>query len=171
MHIMYIMHYNAKGELLNTFGGKGDEDTLFNNAHGICIDTRNPSNPTLLITARQQNKLKRFTMAGEFIESSDLPGAYICRPVIHGPNVYLATIWSGDGSEGTGFISVLDKDNKLISAPGGSTPNYIDGTLEHMHQTVKIFHHPHDVCVDDDENLYVAQWNSGKTYPIKLFRV
>ncbi len=167
----YIMHYNAKGELLNTFGGKGDEDELFNNAHGICIDTRNPAEPTLLITARQQNKLKRFTMEGEFIESSDLPGAYICRPVIHGPNVYLATIWSGDGSEGTGFISVLDQDNKLISAPGGSTPNYSDGTLEHMHQTVKIFHHPHDVCVDDDENLYVAQWNSGKTYPIKLFRV
>lgn len=167
----YIMHYNAKGELLNTFGGKGDEDAKFNNAHGICIDTRNPSNPTLLITARQQNKLKRFTMDGEFIESSDLPGAYICRPVIHGPNVYLATIWSGDGAEGTGFISVLDKDNKLISAPGGSNPTYVDGKLEHMHQALKIFHHPHDVCVDDDENLYVAQWNSGKTYPIKLYRV
>ncbi|NNG10720.1 MAG: 6-bladed beta-propeller [Arenibacter sp.] len=167
----YIMHYNAKGELLNTFGGKGNEDALFNNAHGKCIDKRNPANPTLLITARQQNKLKRFTMRGEFIESSDLPGAYICRPVIHGTNVYLATIWSGDGSEGTGFISVLDKGNKLISAPGGSTPNYNNGTLEHMHQTLKIFHHPHDVCVDEDENLYVAQWNSGKTYPIKLFRV
>ena len=167
----HIMHYNAKGELLNTFGGKGDEDELFNNAHGICIDTRNPSNPTLLITARQQNKLKRFTMGGEFIESSDLPGAYICRPVIHGPNVYLATIWSGDGGEGTGFISILDKDNMLVSAPGGNVPNYIDGNLEHMHQTLKVFHHPHDVCIDDDDNLYVAQWNSGKTYPIKLFRV
>ena len=25
--------------------------------------------------------------------------------------------------------------------------------------------------VDDDENMYVAQWNSGQTYPIKLTRV
>jgi hypothetical protein len=40
-----------------------------------------------------------------------------------------------------------------------------------MYQSLKVFHHPHDVCVDDDENLYVAQWNSGKTYPIKLYRV
>ncbi len=167
----YIMHYNAQGQLLNTFGGKGEEDDKFNNAHGICIDTRNVTDPTLLITARQQNKLKRFSMDGQFIESTDLPGAYICRPVIHGTNVYLATIWSGDGSEGTGFISILDQDNRLISAPGGSIPTYQGDVLELMHQTVKVFHHPHDVCVDEDENLYVAQWNSGKTYPIKLFRV
>jgi hypothetical protein len=30
---------------------------------------------------------------------------------------------------------------------------------------------PHDVLVDDDESLYVAQWNSLKTYPVKLERV
>ncbi|WP_281540489.1 6-bladed beta-propeller [Maribacter aestuarii] len=167
----YIMHYNAKGELLNVFGGKGEEDHHFDNAHGISLDTRDTSNPTLLITARQQNKLKRFSLAGEYLDSIDLPGAYICRPVIHGSEVYLATIWSGDGSEGTGFISVLNAQNELISAPGGCTPVYQDGRLNPMYQTLKVFQHPHDVCVDEDENLYVAQWNSGKTYPIKLYRV
>ncbi|MEE9361560.1 MAG: 6-bladed beta-propeller [Cellulophaga sp.] len=167
----HIMHYNAKGELLNIFGGKGDENHLFNNAHGICIDTRDVENPTLLITARQQNKLKRFSMRGEYISSIDLPGAFICRPVIHGQHVYLATIWSGNGSEGTGFISILDGNNKLISAPGGCTPIYEDNKLLPMHQALNVFYHPHDVCVDQDENLYVAQWNSGKTYPIKLTRV
>ncbi|PCJ98930.1 MAG: 6-bladed beta-propeller [Flavobacteriaceae bacterium] len=167
----YILHYNEKGELLNVFGGRGNEDHLFNNAHGICIDHRDRHNPTLLITARQQNSLKRFSLEGEFLERYDLPGAYICRPVIHGTNVYLATIWSGDGSDGTGFVSILDANNKLISAPGGCTPIYKDGQLQPMYQALKVFHHPHDVCVDADENLYVAQWNSGKTYPIKLYRV
>ncbi|MEX0359991.1 MAG: 6-bladed beta-propeller [Allomuricauda sp.] len=167
----YITHYDAKGNIKNVFGGRGDEPQLFNNAHGICIDDRDPNNPTLLITARQQNKLKRFSMDGEHLDTIDLPGAYICRPVIHNKHVYLATIWSGDGSEGTGFISILDKDNQLISAPGGSTPTYENGTLNHMHQTLKIFRHPHDVCIDADENVYVAQWNSWGTYPIKLFRV
>lgn len=167
----YIMHYNAQGELLHVFGGKGNEDHLFNNAHGICIDERDPSNPTLLITARQQNKLKRFTLSGNYLESIDLPGAYICRPVIHNENVYLATIWSYDGSEGTGFVSILDANNRLISAPGGCAPEYVDGRLNTMYQTLRIFTHPHDVCVDEDENLYVAQWNSGQTYPIKLVRI
>jgi hypothetical protein len=31
--------------------------------------------------------------------------------------------------------------------------------------------HPHDVCVDNDENIYVPQWASKKSYPIKLERV
>lgn len=167
----YIIHYNSKGELLNVFGGRGDEAHHFDNAHGICIDNRKGDEPTLLITARQQNKLKRFTLKGELMHEIDLPGAYICRPVIKGKNVYLATIWSKDGSPGTGFISILDKDDKLVSAPGGSVPTYYKDRLAPVYQTLKVFHHPHDVCVDEDENLYIPQWNSFGTYPIKLSRV
>jgi hypothetical protein len=33
------------------------------------------------------------------------------------------------------------------------------------------FMNPHDVCPDQDGNLYVPQWYSGKTYPIRLKRV
>lgn len=167
----YIIHYDAKGNVKNIFGGPGNEEHLFNNAHGICIDDRDSENITLLVTARQQNKLKRFSLAGEYIDSIDLPGAYICRPVIHNKHIYLATIWSGDGSEGTGFVSILNEKNELISAPGGSTPTYENGQLNRMHQTLRVFRHPHDVCIDADDNIYVAQWNSWGTYPIKLYRV
>jgi len=40
-----------------------------------------------------------------------------------------------------------------------------------MAQAEKIFLNPHDVLVDNDENLYVAQWASGKVYPYKFTRV
>jgi hypothetical protein len=166
----YIMHYNQKGELLNVFGGRGEGEAQFLNAHGICIDQRGQA-PELLITARQQNQLKRFGMDGELKGIIDLPGAYICRPVVHGSNVYLATIWSGDGSSGTGFVSILDEQNRLVSAPGGVAPVYEEDHLRPMYQVLRVFTHPHDVCVDEDENLYVAQWNAGFTYPIKLTRV
>lgn len=166
----HILHYNTKGELLNVFGGRGDGDAQFQNAHGICIDTR-AGNPTLLITARQQNKLKRFTMNGQWMENIDLPGAFICRPVIKGEEIYLATIWSGDGSADTGMISILDKNNQLVSAPGGCAPAYVDGQLKSVYQQVKVFKHPHDVCVDADDNIYVAQWNAGQVYPFKMERV
>lgn len=168
--LQYILHYNAKGELLNVFGGRGEGEEHFDNAHGICIDDRKDKR-TLLITARQQNKLKRFSLDGKYLSTIDLPGAFICRPVVHQKEVYLATIWSGDGGEGTGFISILDENDQLISAPGGIEPVYDGGKLQPMYQAIKIFHHPHDVCVDEDENLYVAQWNSFQTYPIKLYRV
>lgn len=167
----FISHFNAKGELLNIFGGRGEGDDYFDNAHGICLDDRDAKNPTLLITARQRNQLKRFSLAGELIEVIDLPGAYICRPVIHGENVYLAVLISKlPWDSQSGFVCILNKDNKVISVPGGSTPIYKDNKLEQLHQTIKVFQHPHDVCIDDDKNIYVAQWNAGKTYPIKLIR-
>lgn len=71
----------------------------------------------------------------------------------------------------SGFVTILDKNNKVVSNIGGTEPIYQDGALKTMQQQDKIFVHPHDVCVDDDDNLYVAQWASGKVFPYKLNRV
>jgi len=166
----HILRYSSTGELLQVFGGRGEAEDQFQNAHGICLDQRDGKD-TLLITARQQNALKRFDLEGNHLETIPLPGAFICRPVISGEQVYLATIWSGDGSANTGFVSVLDGQNRLVSAPGGATPRYGKDGLRPMYQALQLFRHPHDVCVDQNENLYVAQWNAGATYPIKLTRV
>lgn len=167
----YIIQYNSKGELIRTFGGRGEGDEFFDNAHGITVDTRNGTEE-LMITARAQNKFKKFTMDGKLIEVIDLPGAWVCRPVFSGDELYVATIWSGENRDAnSGFVSILNKENKLVSAPCGSTPIYEGGKLSPMSQEIPLFQHPHDVCVDDDENLYVAQWNSGNVYPIKLNRI
>ena len=166
----HILHYDAKGKIINVFGGRGPEDKHLDNAHGICIDHRDPKGPELLVTDRMKNQLKRFTMEGDFLGIIDLPGAYICRPVIKDSMIYLATIWSGE-AKAEGFISILNEDNQLVSAPGAIEPIYVDHQLQTMQQSLRIFQHPHDVCVDKDDNLYVAQWDSGQTYPIKLIRV
>jgi hypothetical protein len=62
----------------------------------------------------------------------------------------------------------LDENNKVISNLAGSEPTYNNNTLNEMYQTIRAFQYPHDVCIDDEENLYVAQWNSGKVYPYKF---
>jgi hypothetical protein len=69
------------------------------------------------------------------------------------------------------MLAVLDQNNRVVSMPGGSTPAYKNGMLEAPAYDQKTFLNPHDVCIDDDENIYVPQWNSGKTYPVKLHRV
>jgi len=167
----YILHYDKNGKLLHYFGGRGDGDEHFDNAHGICWDTRR-SDHSLLITDRTRNCFKRFSKEGKLLEILPLPGACVCRPVIHKDHLYAAVLRSPDlKAEGTGFVTILDMDNKVISNIGGSEPQYQDGHLQPMHQTEKIFIHPHDVCVDRDDNLYVAQWASGKVYPYKLRRV
>lgn len=167
----YILQYDRSGNLKSHFGGRGDGDQHLDNAHGICIDRRTDRD-TLLVTDRTRNAFKRFDMNGKLLEVIHLPGACVCRPVIKGDYLYAAVLRSPDlGAEGTGFVTILDKNNKVVSNIGGSKPVYdAGGTLQPMAQAEKIFVHPHDVCVDNDDNIYVAQWASGKVYPYKFTR-
>jgi len=167
----YVLQYDSTGKLKHYFGGRGDGDMHLDNAHGITFDRRTATT-TLLVTDRTRNCFKRFTLDGQLQDVTHLPGACVCRPVIHGDHLYAAVLRSPDlGAENSGFVTILDKNNKVISNIGGTEPQYVDGKLQPMKQADKIFKNPHDVCVDRDENLYVAQWASGKVYPYKLKRV
>ncbi|QIL40502.1 6-bladed beta-propeller [Pedobacter sp. HDW13] len=164
----FIIQYDYKGNYIRHFGGRGDQNKHLLNAHGICIDNRNDQ-PVLMVTSRQQNAFKRYTMDGTYLSTVELPGAWVCRPVIHGQHLYAAVLQTNSRqSQKSGFVTILDQHNKVISNLAGSTPEYKDGQLQEMYQTIKAFDYPHDVCIDDEENLYVAQWNSGKVYPYKL---
>ncbi|MEC3907189.1 6-bladed beta-propeller [Tamlana sp. 2201CG12-4] len=168
----YITHYNHKGELLNIFGGRGTEDSQFLNAHGICYDNRDKNKPSILVSARELNELKQFSLEGEYLSSIKVPGALICRPVIHKNDIYFAVLKSKEApNDDSGFLLIMNEKNEVVSCPGATAPSYKGNQLEDLYQTIRLFQHPHDVCIDDDENIYVAQWNSGQTYPIKLVRV
>jgi hypothetical protein len=171
----YLIHYSHKGELKGVYAGPGGEGDKFNNMHGVALDTRDPANLTLLLTARAQNRFKRFSLDGRHLSTVELPGAWICRPVIVGDLLMFAVIISGVKqweNNRSGFVAILDGDDRVVSCPGGHEPVYDDtGTLQPLSQATKTFMHPHDVCADTDGNLYVAQWNSERTYPIKLERV
>jgi len=165
----FIIHYDASGRYINHFGGRGNEPKHLLNAHGVCVDNRDKNKPCLLVTSRQQNAFKRYTFTGEYIDTIALPGAWVCRPVIKGDYLYAAVLQSNSNLwKQSGFVTILDQQYKVISNLGGSEPQYAGGKLQELYQTIKYFQYPHDVCVDDEENLYIAQWNSGKVYPYKL---
>ena len=174
----YIIQYNAKGQYIRHFGGRNNENKEHNlvNAHGVVVDTRDKNNPTLICTSREENCFKVFTLDGKYIKRIDLPGMYVCRPVINGDNLYAGVCWSKDAAgkrnANTGFITILDKDNKVISSPGGETPQYKNGILQQTLQMANpVFQHGHDVCIDEDKSIYVCQWNANHTPPVKLTRV
>jgi hypothetical protein len=171
----YIIQYNSKGEYIRHFGGAGNNDDQFSTAHGICIDDRDSNNPTLLCTSRGHNSFKRFTLDGDYLSTIFLPGAYVCRPVIDDGNIYSGVCWSRlrylNQTPNSGFVTILDENDHVVSNPGGTEPVYRDGQLQLMVQDQPVFDHCHDVCIDEDKNLYICQWNAGKSYPIKLERV
>tara|TARA_R110002124_G_scaffold223917_7_gene389370 strand:+ start:26556 stop:27620 length:1065 start_codon:yes stop_codon:yes gene_type:complete len=173
----FILQYDKTGQFIRKFGGDSFlQPDKFKQAHGVAIDYRDPTNPTLLCSARIKNTFKRFTLAGEYLEDHYLPGAYISRPVLDDENLYSGVCFGMEEGNynmhlNKGFVTILDKNNKVVSNPGGTEPVYKNGKLELMFQEKPIFKHCHDVCLDRDKNLYVCQWNADGVYPYKLHRV
>ncbi len=173
----FILRYDHRGSYKDKFGGSSFQNQeRFKEAHGIALDDRDKGNPTLLVTARIKNTFKRFTLDGEYLEDIYLPGAYISRPVIHGDELYSGVCFGMTRTNfnlqnNLGFVTILDRDGKVVSNPGGTKPEYQDGHLLPLYQDQPIFKHCHDVCVDRDENLYVCQWKADGVYPYKLHRV
>ncbi len=165
----FIIQYNSKGEYIRHFGGRGATDAHLVNAHGVCLDFRDAANPCLIVTSREQMCFKRYTLDGQYLSTISLPGAWVCRPVIKGDYLYAAVLMSASKAwKQSGFVTILDKKNQVVSNLAGNAPVYNNGKLAELYQTETVFQYPHDVCVDDEENLYVAQWNSGQVYPYKL---
>jgi hypothetical protein len=172
----YIIQYDSKGRYIRHFGGYSSSysDQKFNCCHGVLVDTRDPLNWSLLITDRVNQCFKRFTLDGKFITRYHLPGSFVCRPVLHGNYILAACFRSTDASwSGSGYLQILDKNMQVVSTPGGSEAIYLNGILQKQMKDDDhhVFIHPHDVYADSDENIYVPQWASGKTYPIKLERI
>jgi hypothetical protein len=171
----WILQFTQQGEFIRKFGGKGDADDQLQTSHGVTLDTRDPANPTLLVSSRVHNSFKRFTLDGKYLSTVFLPGAFVCRAVMHGSHVFAGVCWSRlkylNQTPNSGFVTILDGNDRVVSNPGGTAPRYENGALQLMVQETPVFKHCHDVCVDGDENLIVCQWNADKTYPVKLHRV
>lgn len=172
----YVLQFTSAGEFIRKFGGPGDGDSNFSTVHGVCMDTRHPGGqPSILCTSRGHNSFKRFTLEGEYVSTIFLPGAFVCRPVIDGDTLYSGVCWSRlrylNQTDNSGFITILDRNSLVVSNPGGTKPVYQDKKLQLMVQETPVFNHCHDVCIDNDKNIYVCQWNANKTYPVKLERV
>lgn len=171
----FVLQFDADGNFIRKFGGRGDEDHQFQTVHGVAIDARDADNPTLLCTSRAHNAFKRYTLDGQYLSTIFLPGAYVCRPVFDDDILYAGVCWSRlrylNQTPRSGFVTILDRNNRVVSNPGGTAPEYRNGELQLMVQDAPVFMHCHDVCLDDDKNIYVCQWNAEQSYPIKLERV
>jgi hypothetical protein len=174
----YILQFDSRGRFIRKFGGRKNENKEHNLycAHGVVVDNRDPNNPVLICTSREECCFKVFTLDGKFIKRIDTPGMYVCRPVIHGQHLYAGVCWSKDAEgkkqNATGFLTILDTNYKVLASPGGTAPVYKNGILQQTFQhESKVFKHGHDVCIDEDQSIYVCQWNANKTTPVKLTRV
>lgn len=176
----FVLRYDRNGKFISRFGGKDGvpEAERLSNAHGVAIDLRaGGGKATVIVTSRADQCFRRFTLEGTYVETLPVPGCMVCRPVIAGQELYAGVCWSKDPvasklpGNPSGFTVVLDQDNRVISAPGGTEPVYENDVLKPLTRAEPVFDHGHDVCVLENGDLIVCQWNALQTYPIKLERL
>jgi peptidylamidoglycolate lyase len=156
----YIHHFDPEWRYISSFGGAGTSPEHLRQPHAVYLDTRRGP-AELLVCDRANQQLKWFAPDGELLRTVPVPGS---QPSNVAPmaNDHLAIACLN------GMILVLDRHDQIVSAVGGETPHYVDGTLQPLVNYNTVFNHPHDVYVDADGAMYVAQWNSNRTYPLKL---
>ena len=168
----YIQHFDKDGKQKNLFGGQEGGITHWG-PHGGMYDGQGEDGGLLIAMSDQQYLMKLDDEGNEKFRVQ-LPGGnprQIKRVGDHYYVAHLADNWPKD-RDSPGYVSVLDKDFKVVSNIDGQAPQYDDeGKLQKMSALGKVFTHPHDLCIDEDDSLYVAQFLSGGTFPIKLERV
>ena len=162
----FVHHMDPNGKYISSFGGTGKEPANLSTPHAVWIDIRS-GKPSLLVCDRGNEALKWFSLSGELQQVLPLPGsqpsnvaAFDAANPKFSNHIAIASL--------NGMILILDGNNRVVSAVGGEAPVYVDGKLQPLQVFNYAFNHPHDVGVDSSGALYVPQWWSNQSYPIKL---
>ncbi len=147
----YINQYNAAGKYVRTFGGPGKEPGKLLCPHGIIVDTRG-TDPVLLVADRTNQRLQRFTLAGEhldFVSGFTAP----CHFNIHkNGDVVLPDLFAR--------VTLLDASNRTILQLGddSGSPYMQTRKMTRDHFTPGKFVCPHGACFDSTGNILVVEW-------------
>jgi len=158
-----VHHFDPDGRYISSFGGEGDAPEQLRTPHAVWIDTRS-GKPLLLVCDRSHDMLKWFSLAGELLRVVPVPGLQPSNVAAFNGQYHDHLAVNGLN----GMILILDGSDRVVSCVGGEPPRYVDGKLQPLSAYNYTFIHPHDVYVDKAHALYVVQWASNQTYPIKL---
>jgi uncharacterized protein YfaP (DUF2135 family) len=159
----FIHRYNASGEYVSTFGGRGEADDQTHCPHGIYCDSRDPARPLLVVADREHHRLQYFTFDGKLdhLVVNDRPQqnkddtGKLRRPCHfnqRGSEMLIPDL--------RGQVTLLDKNNDLI-VHLGDNPN---ARQRANHGVLKkdlvpgTFCCPHGATWDRQGNIFVAEW-------------
>ena len=148
----YVHRYNIKGEYQSTFGGTGDKEGQLKCPHGIWCDTRDASNPMIVVADRSNVRLQWFTLDGKFIKMVKDELRAPCHFDQQGDDLLIPDLH--------GRVTIFGKDNKLITHLGDNSDPAKRGNhgVKSNELVPGEFVTPHGAIWDRAGNLYVTEW-------------
>jgi len=120
-----------------------------NNPHGNMVDLRDPAKPILLVADRGNRRIVRYTLDDkpiDIVEGTTQP----CHFHEHKGLIVVPDL--------SGPVTLLDKDNKVITHMGQG-PNNPPRTTEDRSKFVPgQFVNPHGATFDRNGNIFVGEW-------------
>lgn len=149
----FVLQYNARGEYIRTFGGKGKEAGQLNSPHGIWLDRRRGGEPLILVADRTNRRLQYFTLDGRHHHfSAEGTVKLPCHFDIQGELLLIPDLEAR--------VTLLDGQDRLV-AHLGDDPSGTWGKLRREPREKFIpgkFVCPHSACFDKDGNIFVVEW-------------
>lgn len=148
----YINQYNAKGEYIRTFGGKGKDPGQLDCPHGIAIDARG-AEPRLLVADRANHRLQYFSLDGKHLAFAGQGGVNLPCHFDERKGVLLVPDLAAR-------VTLLDAENQVIAQLGEDA----SGTWGELRKQPRDQFHPgkficpHGACFDHDGNIFVVEW-------------
>ena len=139
---------------LKSFGGRGSEPGRFQTCHGLAIDSRGET-PVLLVCDRENRRIQRFSLDGDFI---DVPAEGLRRPCAMGISGNELAI-----AELEGRVTLLDENFELIGHVGTNSNrnHWARNGIPESEWIDGVFLSPHGCALDAQGNLYVSDWNAN----------
>jgi sugar lactone lactonase YvrE len=148
----WVHRYDALGNYINSWGGKGSEPGQMKCPHGISIDLRHEE-PEIYIADRGNFRIQVFTLDGKhkrFVtDDMDMP----CSFYYDGDEMFFPDLHSR--------VTIFDRNDRLITHLGEDQQAYKQKGWPNLPLEYFVphkFSSPHGICVDSQHNVYVAEW-------------
>jgi DNA-binding beta-propeller fold protein YncE len=148
----FIHHYDAKGNYIRTWGGTGADAGQMKCPHGIWCDTRDPSNPRIVVADRANVRLQYFTLDGKYLSLVTDELRHPCHFDQRGDELLIPDL--------LGRVTIFDKNNKLVIHLGDNPDikKRANNQVPRDHRVAGQFCSPHQAIWDRAGNIYVAEW-------------